>query len=69
MFTERTSRVQEIMTQMAAYKEGQNATKSSTSYNPHKKIQLYKELKPVNRDEMRETMRAKQKKSWRGRVR
>lgn len=43
--------------------------KSDTNYNPHRKIQLYKELIPVNREELKEQIKAKKKKSWRGKWR
>lgn len=51
---------------MDIYSNTHKASKSSANYNPHKKIQLYKELVPINREETKEKMKAKQKKSWRG---
>ena len=54
------------MNQMAVYNTAHKATKSSASYNPHKKIQLYKELIPIDKEEVKDRMRVKQKRSWRG---
>ena len=49
MLTDRTSRVQEIMDQIGRHYTLAKTTKSATNYNPHRKIQLYKELVPVNK--------------------